>query len=326
MGQYGHSGTSTRTRGRRALALLAVAGATTALSVAVAPSAFATFLPTTTTVTANPANSTAGASVTLTATVTVGGLSLGTKPSGSVSFSASNGSVSTSLGSATLGSCSGSSCKATRVTTAIPVGSTSVRASYPGAGLTAPSSGSTPVTVTEPVPEPTGSSTSRTCPAGVQCETGYVNTTASALDVVSGPSSSQQTVTAQLDSGKNLHCHQNTDPQVGHLGSFDTTATDSMKVVHYKGKKNASAQMLANYSLHPDYVGCFGSPTLFQGYVGGVYKDAEIVNEQGMLLFEAQLANCAVHSALPCFTISFDSSGNTVYDIQAPSGDPKIIG
>ncbi|HJQ42473.1 MAG TPA: Ig-like domain-containing protein [Jatrophihabitantaceae bacterium] len=292
--------------------------------MALAPSALATFVPTTTKVTANPATSNLGTSVTLTATVTSGGL-LSTKPSGSVSFSASNGSTSTSLGSATLGSCSGSSCKATLVTSAIPYGSTSVTASYPGSGLTAPSSGSTPVTIVQPVPSPTGSSTSRTCPAGVPCETGYVNTTASALDVASDPSAGQQTVSALLESGKNLHCHQNTDPQVGHLGTFDTTAQDSKKIVHYRGKKNASVQMLANYNAHPDYVGCFGSPTLFQGYVGGVYKDAEIVDEQGVQLYEAQVANCAVHPALPCFTLSI-VGGLTQYDIQAPSGDPKIIG
>ena len=311
---------------RRATTVAAIAVLAAGASIAFAPSALATILPTSTSVSANPANSIAGTNVTLTATVTVTGLSLGTQPSGSVSFSASNGSAVTALGSAKLGSCSGSTCKATLVTAAIPWGSTSVTANYPGAGLTAPSSGSTAVTVTQPVPQPTGSSTSRTCPAGVQCETGYVNTTSNALDVVSDPSSSQQTVTGSIDtSGKNLHCHQNTDAQVGNLGSFDTTATDSQKTVHYVGKGNVASKMLSYYAQHPSYLGCFGSPSPFNGFIGGVYKPAETVNEQGEVLYEAQLANCAVYATLPCFTLSQNANGTVSLDIRAPSGDPKVI-
>jgi hypothetical protein len=322
-----HSRATAGRQRRRIIALVAAAVLTTGASVALAPSAFAALLATSTSVSASPANSTAGTSVTLTATVGITGLGgAGITPTGSVSFSANGVGTTTQLGSAALNSCVLSSCTATLKTTAIPWGSTSVTASYPGDGVVGPSSGSTPVSVTQPVPQPTGTSTSRTCPAGVDCETGYVNTTSTGLDTDSQPSSSQQTVTESLDtSGKNLHCHQNTDAQVGNLGTFDTTATDSSKTVHYLGKGNVATKMLSYYGQHPAYLGCFGSPHPFNGYIGGTYQAAQTVSEQGEVLYEAQLANCATHAALPCFTLTQNVNGTVTMNVSAPSGDPKVI-
>lgn len=312
---------------RRIIPLVAAAVLTAGASLALAPSAFSAVLSTSTSVSASPANSTVGTPVTLTATVGITGLGgAGVTPTGSVSFSASGVGTTTQLGSAPLGTCLLSSCTAKLTTTSIPWGSTSVTASYPGDGVVGPSSGSTPVTVTQPVPKPTGTSTSRTCPAGVDCETGYVNTSSTGLDTDSQPSSSQQTVTESLDtSGKNLHCHQNTDAQVGNLAAFATTATDSSKTVHYLGKGNVASKMLTYYAQHPAYLGCFGSPHPFNGYIGGTYQPAQTVSEQGEVLYEAQLPNCATHAVLPCFTLTQNANGTATMNVSAPSGDPKVI-
>src|SRR4051812_11752175 len=91
-----------------ALAALAIGG----LSVALAPAASAA-IPSTTTVSASPSSGTVGSSVTLTAKVAaaiVGGVII--TPTGTVTFSYVNGSMSGTLGSASLGSCLLAACTA----------------------------------------------------------------------------------------------------------------------------------------------------------------------------------------------------------------------
>ena len=142
-------------RALRAAAALAVVGLVAAGSSLLAPSASAAgILPTTTTVTASPASSTQGDAVTLTATVKVLGLpGLGITPTGSVSFTALDGPSSTPVGSQALGACLLKTCTASISTTALPVGTTSVKATYAGDLLAAASSGFAAVSVA-PVPDP----------------------------------------------------------------------------------------------------------------------------------------------------------------------------
>lgn len=304
-----------------ALSVLAVGG----LAVALAPAAAAA-IPTTTTVSASPSSATLGTSVTLTAKVKdaiVGGLLI--TPSGPVSFSYTNTYGNGSLGSATLGSCLLSACTARLSTNALPPGTSTITAAYNGDGLSAPSSGTTTVTMTAPLV--IGNSSTVTCNAGAYCETGKVTSLngSNTMDVLSTPSASQQTVTALLETGKNLHCPQNTDNQTGALGTFSVSVNDTTKTVTYVGNGNVGRSMLANFNAHPDYVGCFGSPTPFHGYVYGAYGDAAFVSSDG--LYEAQLSSCALHGGeLPCVTVS-STSKTTTYTVSTPFGDPpKIIG
>jgi hypothetical protein len=146
------------------------------------------------------------------------------------------------------------------------------------------------------------------------------------MGTVSTPSSTKQTVSSLLENGKNLHCPQNTDNQTGALGTFSVTVNDTTKTVTYTGKGNTARSMRNNYNAHPDYVGCFGSPTPFNGYVYGTYGPAQFVANDGNL-YEAQLSSCALHGgALPCVTVSWTST-TTTYTVSTPFGDPpKIIG
>ena len=303
-----------------ALVLLAVGG----MSVALAPAAFAA-IPSTTTVSASPSSATLGTSVTLTAKVAdavVGGVII--SPSGTVTFTYTNANGNGSLGSATLDSCLLSSCTAKLTTNALPPGTSTVKAQYNGDGLSAPSSGTTTVTMNAPVV--IGNSSSVTCNAGAYCDTGKVTSLngSNTMDVLSTPSQTQQTVTALLESGKALHCPQNTDNQTGALGTFSVSVNDTTKTVTYTGYGNVARSMLGNFNAHPDFVGCFGSPTQFNGYVYGAYGPAIFVSSDG--LYEAQLSNCALHGgALPCVTVS-STSKTTTYSVQTPFGDPKVIG
>jgi hypothetical protein len=83
--------------------------------------------------------------------------------------------------------------------------------------------------------------------------------------------------------------------------------------------------MLNNFNAHPNYAGCWGSVSPFQGYVYGVYGDAVFVPSDG--LYEAQLSNCAANGgALPCVRVT-STSTTTTYTVTTPVGDPpKIIG
>lgn len=288
-------------------------------------------IPSTTTVSASPATSVAGTPVTLTAKVeaaVVGGALV--TPSGTVTFTASNGSSTTALGSGTLGSCVLSACTASITTTLIPGGSTSVTGRYSGDALVAPSSGSTPVDVSYPTTSPPpdgGTSSTNTCPAGTYCPTGTVVSGKTNMKVIGDPSSSTQTVHGQLDTGKTIHCVGDNDNQTGVLGTFDSTATDAGKTVNYIGQGNVGSQMIANYTAHPQFVGCYASTYPFKGYVNGVYTDARSVKEPFGAFYEAQPSNCARNGGqLPCFTNMHNADGSDVYQVKAPKGDPKFIG
>src|SRR5581483_3976155 len=159
-------------RRRRLLAGLATLAAATAMVVDFAPNATAAgLLSTSTAVSATPSTSTEGAAVTLKATVKVLGLGgIGVTPTGSVTFTSTNGSATATLGSAPLTPCFLSSCTATLVTSSIPVGTTSVKASYPGDSLSKASAGTAIVLVT-PNTSP-GTSATVVCYAGQPCDTG----------------------------------------------------------------------------------------------------------------------------------------------------------
>lgn len=326
---------SPRWRRRALAALAATAGLTGGLLWSAPASQAAGSLSTTTKVTASPASSTAGTPVTLTASVKALQLpGLVILPTGPVSFTATNGSATAALGTATFGPCVLTTCTATLTTTAIPVGTTSVKATYAGDGLTAGSSGSTAVTVAaNPTP---GSSAVVNCYAGKPCDSGNLKSTdnTTGLDVLSSPSAGNQTVTASLTSGS-LHCapaagspdNDGDDDDgvwVGALATFNSTAPDSTKTVSYTGFGTTGAVMKHQYSEHTSYAGCYGSPTPFKGYTTGVYGPAPFNAADG--LYEAQLSNCANNSgAKPCFTNIAGSSYDT-YQVKTLPGDPKFVG
>jgi Bacterial Ig-like domain (group 3) len=307
------------------LAALSVGG----LAVALAPAAVAAGpIPSTTTISASPSSGTVGTSVTLTAKVAaaiVGGVII--TPSGTVSFTYVNGSSSGSLGQATLGSCLLTACTAKLVTNALPPGTSTITGVYSGDALVASSSNTASVTMNPPLV--LGSSSTVTCNAGAFCETGTVKSSngSNTMDVLSTPSASKQTVTAKLETGKNLHCPQNEDNQTGALGTFSVSVNDTTKTVTYTGNGNVGRAMFNNYAMHTQFAGCFGSPTPFNGYVGGVYGPAQFVANDGNL-YEAQLSNCANNGGtLPCFTNRQNADGSDSYVVSTPFGDPpKIIG
>lgn len=320
-----NSSRRTRRRVRYAvLAALAIGG----MAVALAPGAAAAGpIPTTTKLAASPSTGTVGSSVTITAKVAaavVGGVII--TPSGTVAFSYVNGTSSGSLGSAKLGSCLLSACTAKLTTNGLPPGTSIITGVYSGDLLVASSSGTTTVTMNPRFV--IGSSTSVTCDPGAFCETGTVTAGngGTTLDVLSTPSATKQTVTAKLETGKNLHCPQNTDNQTGALGTISVSVDDTTKTITYTGKGNVGRSMLNNYNAHPDFVGCFGSEVPFNGYVYGVYGPAVLVPNDGDL-YEAQLSNCALNGgALPCVTVT-STSKTTTYTVTTPVGDPpKIIG
>ncbi len=325
-----------KTTTTRGLTRLIGVAALTALSMWAAPAAQATgSLSTTTTLTASPAASTAGTPVTLSANVKVLELpGLGILPTGPVSFTATNGTKTAALGTATFGPCFLTTCTATLTTTAIPVGTTSVKASYAGDGLTAPSSASTAVSVA-PNSNP-GSTAVVTCYAGQPCDSGNVkspdNTTT--LDVNSSASANNQTVTASAGPGS-LHCapaggspdNDGDDDDgvwVGALATFSSTAADSTKTVTYTGSGSVGAVMKHQFSEHTKYAGCYGSPTPFKGYTTGVYGNAPFNATDG--LYEAQPSSCSYNGGQkPCVTTA-STSTTFSYIVHTLAGDPKFVG
>jgi hypothetical protein len=304
--------------------------------ITAAPAVAAGLLPSTTTVTATPASSRVGAPVTLKATVSVLGLpGLGVTPTGSVAFTATNGTATAALGSAPVGPCLLTACTATLTTTSLPVGTTSVRGSYGGDALVTTSSGTAPVTVV-PNSNP-GRSATVTCFAGQPCDTGVIAGTSTTLRVVVDPSAGNQTVTASLDHGGQLHCVFGGRPDAdgdsddgvpfdGDLATFSSTAPDASKTIDYTGSGAVGARMLHEYiEAHALYAGCYGAPHPFLGYVGGVYTNAQFVPGDG--LFEAQLSNCANNGGQrPCFTNVQGPGSTDTYRVRTQPGDPKFIG
>jgi hypothetical protein len=319
----------------RATTLLAAA--LVAPMITAAPATAAGPLPSTTTLIAAPASSTVGTPVSLRAIVRVLGLpGLGITPTGPVSFTATNGTATAALGSARLGPCLLTACMATLTTASLPVGTTSVRATYRGDTLVSASSDTARVTVA-PDPDP-GTDATVTCYAGDPCDSGLVTGVSTTLRVVAEPSAGNQTLTASLEHGGQLHCvlrrpsygdDYGSDqgvPFTGDLATFSSTAPDAAKTADYTGSGQVGAEMLRQYSEAKTlFAGCFGAPHPFLGYVGGVYTDAVFVPADG--LFEAQLSNCANNSGQrPCFT-NIQGRGTTdTYRVRTQPGDPKFIG
>ena len=309
--------------------------ATAGAWLAAAPADAAGGLATTTTLTVTPASSITGQAVTLSATVSFTVLpSLGILPTGTVTFSSSNGLTSVPAGSATLGNCSLTACSATITTSSLPVGTTSVKASYGGDGLAAPSSTTKAATVA-PNPSP-GDNSTVNCYAGQPCSTGQMSSTSGSqkANVTADASANPQTVSASFSSTQ-LHCqtkitndNDNDEddgvPFPGDLITFSSTASDAGKTLTYTGTGSLAALMYHEYHEHTKWVGCFGAPHQFKGYVNGVYTNAVFVAGDG--LYEAQPSNCSLNGgAKPCFTDSGNTSSHT-YTVKAAAGDPKFIG
>jgi hypothetical protein len=325
---------------RRRLRLAAViATATTAAAMASAvPAHAATIFKTTTALAVTPASTTFGQSVTLTATVKISGInSLGITPKGTVTFTSKNSSGAVfTLGSTSLSSCFLAPCKATIVTSAAPVGTTTAIATYGGDSYTSGSSGSHALTVA-PVANP-GTSSTVTCYAGQPCDTGTINATdtTSHVDVVGAPSGSTQTVSASFGTGS-LSCvepEENGRPDndgddddgvfVGTLVTFSSTATDAGKTITYTGTGNEGAIMSHQLGEHPNRAGCYASANEFNGFTNGHFGAAPQDSNTG--LFVAILATCAfTGNVRPCVTGVAGSGTTYEYVVSAPAGDPKFI-
>lgn len=308
---------------------MGVLAAVASVAALVAPSASAEGpIPTGTTVTAAPASSTEGDPVTLTATVSLLDVlpGLGVVPTGAVAFSAG----STPLGTADLGSCLLTDCTATITTTAIPAGSTSVTAAYAGDTLAAASSGSTPVTVAsipDPEPEP-DVETTKVCTTGNTCSTQTITSPDGLTSLQVTAEGGNQTVYAALYQNEQLHCPGRDEPQPGALAEFENSSPTGSKTITYRLEKTAARDMKIEWNMHPDYLGCYGSPEQFNGFTNGVYGPATFSAEDGM--FVAQLASCAfTDGQRPCFTwqsnYNFNSNtGNSKLIISTDPGDPKF--
>jgi Big-like domain-containing protein len=326
-------------RGRalhRSLAAAALATGAMVVALSATPAGAAGPLPSSTTLAVSPKSSVVGTTLTLTATVKVlNSNGLGITPTGSVTFTSTNGIQTVTLGSAPIGSCFLTTCKATLKSAAAPIGTTSATASYPGDSLVGASQGSTPMTVT--APSTTSSNSTVICYAGQPCDTGKVQRTGSttSADVSNSGSSNTQTLSASVSS-QTLHCASSggdgpdgdgdDDDGVftGDLVTFSGTATDVGKTLKYTGTGTTGKTMKHNVSEHPSFAGCYGSPTPFHGYTGGVYGSAPFNATDG--LYEAQLPSCSsVGNQPPCFTNSSTSTSDT-YTVSAPAGDPKYIG
>ncbi len=140
---------------RKAAVALSTIGLGVGLLVAPVPAQAAGILPTSTTVQASASPVLVGTPVTLTAKVSVLGLGgLLVTPTGSVTFSATNGGPPVTLGSAGLSPCLVllAPCTATLTTSALAVGPNTITASYAGDLLAAGSSRTTTVVVSSAVP------------------------------------------------------------------------------------------------------------------------------------------------------------------------------
>ena len=166
------------------------------------------------------------------------------------------------------------------------------------------------------------SSISVQCNAGAVCATSAVTQGETSLTVASDPSRSNQTLSAQLVPDQQLHCPSFMSSG-GALAIFSSTATDAAKIVTYVVTGTAGQAVAAAHLEHPGYLGCFGSPQPFNGYVSARHARAVFVQADG--LYEAQLLACGRTDAKPCFNYSA-SGGSVTLTVQAPAGDPKLVG
>jgi len=327
---------------RRAPIVALVTAGLVAGSVAAATGAQAAGgLPSGTTMSVSPSSVAYGTPVTYSATVKVLGLNgLGITPTGSITFSVKNAAGTVApIGTAPISSCLLTACTATLTSAAAPFGTTTALANYPGDGVVAPSSTSTPFTV--------GASNSGTvvCYPSQPCDTGTVSSSdqSTTSELKTPGSSGFQTLSVSVGSGA-LHCVEPPDNEdsprnnpdaddiyLGALTTFSSSASDVVKTLIYTGTGAVAANMQQITSKHPTHAGCYGSPTPFQGFVNGQYTTARFVTADQ--LYEAVLATCEYSkkfspdkktAILPCNTPSGNSTSYT-WTVTAPPGDPKFI-
>lgn len=294
--------------------------------------ASAGLLPTTTVLTVTPASSVNGQQVTISAAVKLLGVlpGLGVTPTGTVTFTSTDGVHSFAVGAAPLGSCLLTTCTATIQSTMLPVATKSITGTYSGDPISNPSAGMASSTVSlNPSP---GSSSTVNCYAGNPCDSGVVRLDPStSLEVITSASASNQTVMASITAGGLTHCSEFEGDPVGELANFSTTATDVTKQVNYTVDGNAATSLENSYlAAGALYLGCYASTNPFSGYTAGVYGPAPSVIEPGVgTVFEANLSNCANNSGQkPCFTLIRNGFGppHAVLEVFTNTPDPHVTG
>jgi hypothetical protein len=326
------SGAMRRRATRVFTAAVVVAGA-----VAVAAPALTTtsagasgLLPSNTDVSITPASSNVGNAVTVKATVTVLGLpGLGLTPSGTVTFSYSDGVSNSVIGTGTIKGCLLVTCSTSITTSSLPAGIGVVSASFPGDLLAAGSQGSGAVTIAGN----SGQSALTNCTNTTSCDSGTVTSSdgGTTLDVVANSDSSENDqVSGSLSTKIHLHCPGETDAAPTATATFSSTSPDATKTVSYTGVGSNGTAMQAAYANHTTYAGCYAASTPFNGYINGTYQQAQQVTESFGTFYEAQLSNCANNSgARPCFT-NINGLGTTnpydTYEVHTAAGDPHTSG
>lgn len=140
------------------------------------------------------------------------------------------------------------------------------------------------------------------------------------LTVAAAASNGQQRVSAELAGSEPLHCGTAFTSSAP-TAIFSSTAPDAGKTVTYVATGAAANAIKQAYAAHPEYLGCYGSPKGFIGYVDGGQGPA--VKNSTDNLFEAALLPCDSVSTKPCF--SYSAAGGTVTVIvTAPPGDPRF--
>jgi len=243
---------------------------------AIQHAAAAGLIPTTVSVSAAKATIAQGGSDTLTATVSpslvvVGGISVA--PSGSVSFSASNGASTVQLGSAPLGGCMTlGTCTASITTSGLPVGSDTVTATYGGDTLFAGKSASTTVTVLPTADQQHQAVT--TCTSTGPCSTGviYSDTLDAAMQVSStGPT----TLNAYMGGDSSL-CSVPNSGSASNFTANPPPGNNTAKTIDYyvfdTAADNAQAARV-NHAVQADSGGpvlpvhaCYVADSTFKGF------------------------------------------------------------
>lgn len=322
-------------RGVRCLfgAALLVTGTIGPAAVLAPTSASAGLLPTTTTLMVAPVSSVNGQQVTITAAVKLLGAlpGLGITPTGTVTFTSTDGTHHFAVGSAPLGFCLLTTCTATLQSASLPVGTSSITGTYSGDAVSNPSSGSFAAAVS--LNRSPGSSSTVNCYPGNPCDSGVVRADPStSLEVLTSASANAQTVMASITPGALAHCREFEGDPVGELGNFSTTATDVTKQINYTVDGAAATSLENAYTASGTlFLGCYASTNPFNGYTNGVYGPAPQVIEPAPIgtVFEANLSSCANNSGQkPCFTIVQNGFGppHAVLEVFTNTPDPHLTG
>jgi large repetitive protein len=335
-------------RSRRNLRAIAATAAVVAIPMALpatmlSSASAAGLLPSTTTLAASPTSATQPANITLTATVSVLGLpGLGLTPSGTVSFSDGG-----SIGTGTISGCLLTTCTTSLTTSSsnLPVGTSTVTATFAGDLLAASSSGTASLTVIAPAPKGTPDNPFvTTCPGG-DCNTGTLSDAAgdTSADV---DTSSQSGVT--IDSsfgGAALPCGI---PGAGQVTTVNESANGGVKTitVTVTGAAAAAFGSWVNNEGDTEWV-CYDANTDFSGFFSpdGTYPDNhQGFTESGLVpqvtsgpyagTYAGLLATCGSSFAPtpPCYqnwSRSVNGSGTTTsvtYQVVSPAGDPHLGG